>query len=167
MFLPARPTMSANATITGTTIEANRPSRGRFRKRVLSDANMILQKNRQQISETGPLTHMAVKSGVEHPTHTGRIVTPGQGDQSNAGIENEHVAGDERRADIRRLHINEEQLRPVNTSQANRLHPLACRRDDMKTRLLANQIDKRLQNFGMIADDDDAAVGNNSSPCLG
>jgi hypothetical protein len=28
----------------------------------------------------------------------------------------------------------------------------------MKTRLLPDQIDKRLQNFWMIADDDDAVV---------
>src|SRR6266481_1459223 len=119
MLLPARPTMSANATITGTRIEANRPSRGRFRKRVLSDANMILQKNRQQISDTGPLTHMAVKSGVENPTDTGRVVITGQGDQPRAGVVQVHVTGDERPADIRRLHINEEHLRPVNPGQGN------------------------------------------------
>src|SRR5262245_30869784 len=83
MFLPASPTMSSNATSTGIRIEARRPSRGRFRKRVLSDANMILQKNRQQISQAGPLTHVAVKSGVEAATHAGRVVVVGQGDQSD------------------------------------------------------------------------------------
>src|SRR5215472_4639801 len=167
MFLPASPTMSANATSTGIRIEAIRPSRGRFRKRVLSDANMILQKNRQQISDAGILAHVAIETGVETATHAGRVVVVGQGDQSNAGIDKVHVAGDERRADIRRLHINEEHLRPVNPGQSNRLHTVAGRRDDMKTRLLANQVDKRLQHFRMVADDDYAIVWNSSSHCLG
>lgn len=101
---------------------------------------------------------MAVKTGVENPADTGRVVTTRQGDQPRAGVVQIHVTGDKPRADIRRLHINEEHLRPVNTNQGNRLHPLAGRRDDMKTRLLPDQIDKRVHNFWMIADDDDAVV---------
>jgi hypothetical protein len=107
---------------------------------------------------------MAVKSGVENPTHTGRVVHTGQGDQPGARAGQGHITGDQRLTHIRRVHINKKHLRPVQPDQGNGLHPPARHRDDMKTRLLANQIDNRLHNFGMAADNDDAVVWNNSPP---
>src|SRR5258706_10514872 len=62
---PITDAATAIATTTDTTIVATRPRLGRFRNRLLRDANMILQKNHQQISDTGNFADAAAKSVIE------------------------------------------------------------------------------------------------------
>jgi len=92
---------------------------------LLSDANMILQKNRQQICDAGPLAHMTVKSGVERATDGDRVVVAGQSDELGAGCVKVDFADDPRRADTLRLQVKEEHLRRVKPGQSNRLRALA------------------------------------------
>src|SRR5258705_7688318 len=77
------------ATTAGATAKATRPGRGRFRYLfwpdrgrfrylLMSEASMILQKNRQQVSEAGTLTYTTMKSGVYRAADACYVVTAGQ-----------------------------------------------------------------------------------------
>src|SRR3954451_3930639 len=89
-FRPDSPAPATDATrtiaiTTDTRITPNRPGRGRFRYRRLSDTNIILQKNQQQIGDAGNFAYVAVKSGVECVLDSDRVRVARQRDRSGAG----------------------------------------------------------------------------------
>ena len=78
------------------------------------------------------------------------------------------LPGYPRRADVGRLQVENEHLGLLRPSQRDRLRAAAGDADEMNSRLLHDQIDKRVHELWMVAHEDNPFFSNNSSlvPCV-
>ncbi len=142
-----------NATITGTTMDAICPIRGRFRNQLLSEASMIRT-----------LAHMAVKSGVNRAADLCDVLVARERDQSRARRTFADFAGNVCRADLRRLDVNKDDLRCVGLDQSNGLRAVPRGSHQKEAWHLIEQVDERIHELRMVANDDDSFAWNSSSP---